>query len=98
MKLYDVSQLPVIENRNIVGFIDESDILLAVAKSNDRFNKPVNTAMVTELAMVEVNDPIDKLMPIFNKDYVAIVKDGGRFLGLITRVDLLNYLRRKADY
>ena len=98
MKLYDVSQLPVIENRNIVGFIDESDILLAVAQSNDRFNKPVNTAMVTELAMVEVNDPIDKLMPIFNKDYVAIVKDGGRFLGLITRVDLLNYLRRKADH
>jgi len=98
MKLYDVSQLPVIENRNIVGFIDESDILLAVAQSNDRFNNPVSTAMVTELAVVEVNDPIDKLMPIFNKDYVAIVKDGGRFLGLITRVDLLNYLRRKADY
>ena len=37
-------------------------------------------------------------MPIFNKDYVAIVKDGEHFLGLITRVDLLNYLRRKADY
>ena len=98
MKLYDVSQLPVIENRNIVGFIDESDILLAVGQSSSSFNKPVRTAMVTELAVVGVNDPIDKLMPIFNKDYVAIVKDGPRFLGLITRVDLLNYLRRKADY
>ena len=98
MKLYDVSQLPVIENRNIVGFIDESDILLAVGQSSASFNQPVKTAMVTELALVNVNDPIDKLMPIFNKDYVAIVKDGERFLGLITRVDLLNYLRRKADY
>jgi cystathionine beta-synthase len=98
MKLYDVSQLPVIENRNIVGFIDESDILLAVAQSSDSFDKPVSTAMVTELASVNVNDPIDELMPIFNKDYVAIVKDGDRFLGLITRVDLLNYLRRKADH
>ena len=97
MKLYDVSQLPVIENRNIVGFIDESDILLSVAQSNDRFNDAVNTAMVTELASVDVNDSIDELMPIFNKDYVAIVKDGDRILGLITRVDLLNYLRRKTD-
>jgi len=97
MKLYDVSQLPVIENRNIVGFIDESDILLAVAQSNDCFNDAVSTAMVTELASVDVNDSIDELMPIFNKDYVAIVKDGDRFLGLITRVDLLNYLRRKTD-
>ena len=97
MKLYDVSQLPVIENRNIVGIIDESDILLAVAQSSDSFNKPVNTAMVTELASVNVNESIDELIPIFNKDYVAIVKDGDSFLGLITRVDLLNYLRRKAD-
>ncbi len=97
MKLYDVSQLPVIENRNIVGFIDESDILLAVAHSSDCFDKAVSTAMVTELAVVDVKDSVDDLMPIFSKDYVAIVKDGERFLGLITRVDLLNYLRRQAD-
>lgn len=97
MKLYDVSQLPVIENRNIVGFIDESDILLAVQKSGDSFDQPVSTAMVTELASVDVRGSFDDLLPIFQKDYVAIVKDGDRFLGLITRVDLLNYLRRKAD-
>ena len=97
MKLYDVSQLPVIQNRDIVGFIDESDILLAVAQSNDSFDDPVSTAMVTELAYVDVSDSVDELMPIFSKDFVAIVKDRGRFLGLITRVDLLNYLRRKAD-
>jgi cystathionine beta-synthase len=97
MKLYDVSQLPVIEDRNIVGFIDESDILMAVEKSDDSFDQPVSTAMVTELASVDVNDSIDDLLPIFHKDYVAIVKDAGRFLGLITRVDLLNYLRRKTN-
>ena len=98
MKLYDVSQLPVIENGSMVGFIDESDILLAVAQSSENFKQSVQTAMVTELALVDVNDPVDDLMKIFNKDYVAIVKDGEQFLGLITRVDLLNYLRRKADY
>ncbi len=98
MKLYDVSQLPVIENRDIVGFIDESDILMAAAQSSDCFDEPVSTAMVTELASVDVNDSVDELMPIFSKDYVAIVKDRGNFLGLITRVDLLNYLRRKTDY
>lgn len=98
MKLYDVSQLPVIQGRKIVGFIDESDLLLAVANSNESFNNPVSTAMVTELASVDVNDPVDDLMPIFHKGYIAIVKDGERFLGLITQVDLLNYLRRKADF
>jgi len=97
MKLYDVSQLPVIQKRKIVGFIDESDLLLAVAHSSETFSQPVSTAMVTELASVDVNDSVDELMPVFHKDHIAIVKDGEQFLGLITRVDLLNYLRRRAD-
>ena len=32
----------------------------------------------------------------FERDQVAIVMDGKEFLGLITRIDLLNYLRRAA--
>lgn len=98
MKLYDVSQLPVIEGRNIVGFIDESDVLLAVTGSAENFDDPVSTAMVSDLAFIEVNAPVADLLPIFNEDFVAIVMDGERFVGLITRVDLLNYLRRKADH
>ena len=34
-------------------------------------------------------------LPIFETDKVAIVFDGETFLGLITRIDLLNYLRRR---
>jgi cystathionine beta-synthase len=98
MKLYDVSQLPVIEGQNIVGFIDESDVLLAVTGSAENFDDPVSTAMVTDLAFIEVDAPVADLLPIFNEDFVAIVRDGERFVGLITRVDLLNYLRRKADH
>ncbi len=97
MKLYDVSQLPVVEDDRILGIIDESDLLIAVFESSDRFQEPVHSAMVTDLAFVDVNDSIDHLLPIFDQDFVAIVRDGERFLGLITRVDLLHYLRQRAD-
>ncbi len=97
MKLYDVSQLPVMDGEQIVGILDESDLLVAVFQSNDRFQDPVRSAMVTELSFVDVSDPIDKLPPIFEQDFVAIVKDGEKFLGLITRVDLLHYLRSRTD-
>lgn len=97
MKLYDMSQLPVIKDGNIAGFIDESDVLLAVGGGSSQFTQPVSSAMVVDLASVDVNDPVEDLMPVFQNDYVAIVKDAGQFVGLITRVDLLNYLRRKAD-
>ena len=97
MKLYDVSQLPVIEDGLLVGILDESDLLLAVAETPGRFDDPVRGAMESDLTEIDVRAPVADLMPIFGKDFVAIVKDGDRFLGLITRVDLLNYLRRKAD-
>jgi len=97
MKLYDVSQLPVIDDNRIVGIIDESDILIAITGAHHRFEDPVRSAMVSDLTFIDKHAPVSELMPIFEKDFVAIVMDGENFLGLITRVDLLNHLRRKAD-
>ena len=96
MKLYDVSQLPVMEGDTIVGILDESDLLLHVHAEEARFRDPVSGAMTTHLHLLEVDQPIEALMPVFAAGHVAIVVDGGRFLGLITRIDLLNYLRRRA--
>jgi len=96
MKLYDISQLPVLDaDEQPVGIIDESDILLAVIGDEARFKEPVRAAMTTRLQTIEVDQPIDALLPIFDDGYVAIVVDGGKFLGLITRIDLLNHLRRR---
>lgn len=96
MKLYDVSQLPVMDGDKLVGIVDESDVLLHVYGNESRFRDPVSTAMVTHLDIVQVGEPIESLLPIFRRDHVAIVMDGESFLGLVTRIDLLNYLRRRA--
>lgn len=96
MKLYDVSQLPVMDGDALVGILDESDVLLHVYGDEARFRDPVSTAMVSRLNKLDVKSPIESLLPIFDAGQVAIVTDGGAFLGLITRIDLLNYLRRRV--
>ena len=40
---------------------------------------------------------LEQLMEIFKRGLVAIVVDGNEFLGLITRTDLLNWLRRRTQ-
>ncbi|KQY49827.1 pyridoxal-phosphate dependent enzyme [Lysobacter sp. Root494] len=97
MKLYDVSQLPVMEGDNIVGIVDESDVLLHVYGDESRFRDPVSTAMVSKLDKLDVTSPIESLLPVFDRGHVAIVMDGEKFVGLITRIDLLNYLRRRVQ-
>ncbi|MBN7138236.1 cystathionine beta-synthase [Lysobacter enzymogenes] len=97
MKLYDVSQLPVMDGENLVGIVDESDVLLHVYGDESRFRDPVSTAMVSKLDKIQVGESIESLLPLFERGHVAIVADGDRFLGLITRIDLLNYLRRRVQ-
>ncbi|MBX9400138.1 pyridoxal-phosphate dependent enzyme [Lysobacter sp. BMK333-48F3] len=97
MKLYDVSQLPVMDGEHIVGIVDESDVLLHVYGDESRFRDPVSTAMVSKLDKIQVGEPIESLLPVFDRGHVAIVMDGERFLGLITRIDLLNFLRRRVQ-
>jgi cystathionine beta-synthase len=97
MKLYDVSQLPVIEHDSPVGVIDESDLLLAVSGDPKRFSDQVRSAMSEGVETVPLDAGIPVLLDIFNKGYVAMVADGATFFGVITRIDLINHLRRKFD-
>ena len=95
MKLFDVSQLPVMDGENIAGILDESDVMVHVQDDPKRFSNPVSTAMVREVETLSPNASVAELLPVFQRDHVAIVADQGRFVGLITRIDLLNYLRKQ---
>jgi cystathionine beta-synthase len=97
MKLYDVSQLPVLEGGRIVGIVDEEDILMEVLDNPGHFDEPVTEAMESHLVTVPPDAPLERLVEIFRRGMVAIVVDGAEFLGLITRMDLLNWLRRRKD-
>jgi cystathionine beta-synthase len=94
MRAADVSQLPVVDGDRIVGLVDESDMLGAVLEGSDRaFELAVKEVMVTRLETIAADAPIRDLVPLFRRDLVAIVMDAGRFLGIATRLDLINYFR-----
>ena len=98
MRSADVSQLPIIdENGRVVGLVDESDVLAALLTEggdpNKVFARPVKEVMVTRLETISADAPIADLVPLFRKDYIAIVMDGDRFVGIATRLDLINYFR-----
>lgn len=95
MGMYSVSQMVVMDPRGkIAGIIDESDILLAVTGSDDAWQAPVNQYMTRRLETIKQDEPVEQLMPIFRADRVALVVDEqGEYQGLITKIDLINYLR-----
>ena len=96
MKLYDISQLPVLEGGKVVGIVDEWDLLIAAEDNPDRFRDPVRSAMTQRIETVGLRTALPQLIDAFNVGHVVIVVDGGKFYGLITRMDVLNHLRNKA--
>ena len=94
MRVADVSQVPVLEGDHVVGILDESDVLLHVYQKPERFRDSVATAMTQRLETLDPAATLGDLLNVLNHDHVAIIVRDGRFFGLITRYDLLTFLRR----
>ncbi|UVL97488.1 pyridoxal-phosphate dependent enzyme [Pseudomonas atacamensis] len=95
MRLADVSQLPVlVEGKQLVGVIDESDILLGVHEDAARFCQPVSSVMTDKLQTLAPAASLAELESVLSRGLVAIIADASGFHGLITRTDMLNQLRR----
>ncbi len=98
MKLHDVSQLPVLDGGKVIGIVDEGDLLLAATEgAPGTFRRPVREVMSTRLHTVPVTAPVKELLPLFAQGMVPIVVDGDEFVGLVTRIDLLQHLRRRVS-
>jgi cystathionine beta-synthase len=95
MAMYSVSQMVVMENDRVAGIIDETDVLMAMVHDRDNKNRPVSDFMTRRLETLSPNASVNDLIPIFRADRVAIVMDENNYYGLITKIDLINFLKKQ---
>ncbi|HWJ94942.1 MAG TPA: pyridoxal-phosphate dependent enzyme [Telluria sp.] len=94
MRSADLSQLPVVDNGQLVGIIDESDLLLHVTAEPKHFAAAVSSTMTAQLQTLRPSASMQQLRKILDQGLTAVIADESHFYGLITRFDLLNHLRR----
>jgi len=94
MRAADLAQLPVIADGKLVGIIDESDILLKVEDDASQFKGEVGGTMTSRVETLAPSAGMPALRATLDRGLTAIIAEGGKFYGLITRYDLLNHLRR----
>jgi cystathionine beta-synthase len=96
MRLHDVSQLPVMDRGALTGIIDESDLLVAALAGDRAFERPVRDIMTAGVETLPPEAPLEELVRVLGEGKVGVVVDHGSLFGLVTRIDLVNYLRRRA--
>jgi cystathionine beta-synthase len=86
LKAHDVSQLPVVDEAGrAIGMIHEYDLL---SETVDPLVQPLQ-------GVVELDTPVARLRDIFNDDNVAVVKEGDQVTGILTKIDLIEFLGQR---
>jgi cystathionine beta-synthase len=89
------SQLPVMDQGKLVGVVTEETIIQHVYGKPELMNAPVADAMQTAFIRLDCDASINNLVSMLQVQPYAAILDRDQFLGLITRSDVLNYLRRQ---
>lgn len=97
MRLYDISQLPVLEHGQLVGIVDEWDLISHVQGDSQRFALPVKEAMTRNVETLDKHAPESALRAIFDRGLVAVITHHDHFVGLITRSDVLTTWRNRLE-
>ena len=97
MRASDISQLPVIKEGDLLGVIDEEDVLISVSKNQGTFSDEVERHMIQQLDVLQYKASEDELIGILSEGKVAIIYSEDTFIGFITKVDLINYYRNRLN-
>jgi cystathionine beta-synthase len=99
MQRYSISQLPVIRDgevdslADVIGSLQDRDLLDRVFKNPDALHENVAAAMQPPLAAVDLDQPLnDVFAALTGRTNAVVVAENGRPVGVLTRTDLLEYL------
>lgn len=95
MKQHDVSQVPVVdEAQNLLGIVSEIDLLshMLLDGHDHQTGEPIGSIMDTKPAVVSPHESLETLLSIFNEQGVVVIADGRTIAGILTKIDILDFL------
>ena len=97
MKDKDISQLPVVDNGVPTGLISEVDLLNHMVSGMHRLGDPVGDLAGDDIFTVSRDMSVEKLADRFaseNRQAAAVV-ESGTLVGLLTKIDIIDFLAKK---
>jgi cystathionine beta-synthase len=99
MQRYSISQLPVVRDgdlsslADVIGSLQDRDLLDRVFKNPDALHEDVAAAMQPPLAAVDARQSLDEVFAtLTGRTNAVVVAESGKPVGVLTRSDLLEFL------
>lgn len=99
LKANDISQAPVLDDQgNIVGMVTEIDLLKHMLEAGHRFSPEETIASIIQpvQAAYPAHTQLEEVLPAVMDGYVVLVTERDRPAGILTKIDILDFIAQEA--
>ena len=96
MKAHGISQLPVLDEGKLLGAVAEVDLLRYLVSGEHSLDSSIGPLVESDYATVSPHTKIELVQGLLNEARMAIVISEDQVTGVITKIDLIDYLARRA--
>lgn len=94
LKDYGISQLPVTKEGKLIGVVTEVGLLRYLATGEYSLASTIEALTESDYASVTPNTSIEIVQGMLGQTRIAVVTDGDQVVGVITKIDMIEYLAR----
>jgi len=97
MKEYGISQVPAMNGSNeVIGLVREGDLLTHMLESKGERpgEDSIRDLLQPAPPSLPAHTPLSDAMPEIVRNNVVLVNDGGRVVGILTKIDVLDFIHR----
>lgn len=91
MNQYNISNIPVIDDNNCVGSLNESEVISKVMNDSSVGGKEINSIMGDKLPALETRDEFRNALNILKDKHAVLVTEQGTPIGILSRYDVLDF-------
>src|SRR6185369_3543496 len=95
MKEHSISQVPVLDNGRLSGLVSELDLLNYLLSNPGQMETAIDELIEADYATVTPQTKIKLLKNIFNDAKLVCVLERDDLVGVISKIDLIEYLASK---
>jgi cystathionine beta-synthase len=92
MRAHGVSQIPMIESGKLTSMVHESDIIRGLRNGTVGMQTLTRDVANPIGGLIYPKARIEELFFLFDSDHVAVVVDGGKVVGVVSQIDLIEHL------
>jgi cystathionine beta-synthase len=95
MKAHNISQVPVVRDGKVVGVVAEVDVLRHMVEAGHGPDDTVEKLAQADFATVTPATRIALVTELFGQGGILIVLEGQRIVGVVTKIDVIDYLAKR---